>query len=292
MSSGFLSISFRSTKIEGEFKNGVLTNGTTEVPGYRYKGTFNEYGMLHGKGEQIDIGRNILYSGTFENGKFVEGETYKDNKLIEIGKFECKGVNPYLIEGKKITNNGYVLEGKFQGGSIVEGIANYKDEVIYKGIFTNGIMNKGSVMYKDINFYAEYDLSYDTYHIRSVIKNCKVVYDGNINLLNKAQLKLLLCQGNFSAEASNFYDIHLINYGNNIVKYLSAEMFPQLHGEMFVGFRTILENVEKCKDKFIAIDGKEINNKKMDDKEINSKYTNRQMDDFGSDYFRNLYMLR
>ena len=252
MTTGFVRIKIGEYWVAGNFQEGRITDGVIRTKDDLFTGNFDDNGLLHGEGISKNYRRNVIYSGTFENGALKTGKLFKDGTLIEEGIFETVGSNVYLLEGKKYEPDGYVLNGKFKRYHLVDGEAIYRDDnsrdiVTYKGTFNQGTMEKGIVIFHEIQFTCEYELVYDHVNGCQNFAKCSVNYGGDLRQLNIKQLMMYLCSGEHSLQASKFFDDYLNEYSGHILDYLEVGIFKRVPNHLQLGMNLVINNYKSSK---------------------------------------------
>ena len=144
---------FINNKLNGQGKKITkvknFLNGNTEI--YTYNGNFVNNYLVQGKilRSKIKSGliKSEIYEGTFETKEDIEflkkGKVISDNGTILEGKFDFTNGDVFITEGKIKFPNGDIEEGYFikdnlngKGKRYIE-----KDKVWYEGNFINGVKN-------------------------------------------------------------------------------------------------------------------------------------------------------
>ena len=245
MSSGTLEIIINNIKYSGTFVDGVLVEGIIEDKNAIYNGRFSNY-VLHGDNcSYYKKNHQTQYIGKFINGYLTEGVTINKGILLEKGAYYDNGVNKYLTSG--ITYKDYILSGSYNLGCFHIGTANYKDQIIYDGIFSAlRDMEQGTIYYKYINMKTNIKLLYDFNYKGCILQKCETEYKGSLTNLNKKQIVLVLCSGINATKAHTFY-LNFMRFMNindikNLRNIIDVSNMCTSHQE---GYELILSNLAK-----------------------------------------------
>jgi hypothetical protein len=225
MSNGLLSIEvpvmgpvkgLTTYKLNGHFKDGRLRNGTLVYKSYTLTGTFNESLQLHGANCKKQY-LSTTYTGTFENGKIIEGTITYDKFMIEEGSF----VNEKLRYGLQKTAD-CIKKGEFRDGHLLNGSIVYKNGNIHVGIFDNSTtaLQKGTMhnIHNNFTAYVEVDTDY-------LLTKCYVNYDGNLHHLRCDQLLMYCCSGESCEITLPVYRKYFSTFTlDNIVKLINVNL--------------------------------------------------------------------
>ena len=118
---------------------------------YSYKGDFKN-DLPEGKGVEISLKNDTIYTGTFKKGKkhgYVISKSYKTKKVI----FKGQWANGQMLKGTFEFPDGGIYSGQFKnsamhGKGILKETKGKKAGQVYEGTWKDGKMN-GTFIFKD-----------------------------------------------------------------------------------------------------------------------------------------------